>query len=212
MCERPLQSRCFRNQGVAIAIESINSKFDDAVPCLPTRCAIRLTELFFGAARMSSAQTVLAETARTIFEGARSARAASDLLAEFSQIRVSSRAQRGSQNVRAEFARALARGKPAAGVPAPGNAAPGPHPFAAGGSVAGKNVERIAVSLGVFVREVVGFNGELHFDTSKPDGAPRKLLDVSRLQALGWRPRIPLREGVMRSYRWFIEHQHNYRG
>jgi hypothetical protein len=80
------------------------------------------------------------------------------------------------------------------------------------GPVAGKNVERIAVSLGVFVREVVGFNGELHFDTSKPDGAPRKLLDVSRLQALGWRPRIPLREGVMRSYRWFIEHQHNYRG
>jgi GDP-L-fucose synthase len=66
--------------------------------------------------------------------------------------------------------------------------------------------------LAELVREVVGFGGELRFDPSKPDGTPRKVLDVSRLQALGWRPRVPLREGVMRSYRWFIEHQDSYRG
>jgi GDP-L-fucose synthase len=58
----------------------------------------------------------------------------------------------------------------------------------------------------------VGFNGELRFDSSKPDGTPRKVLDVSRLRELGWRPRVPLREGVMSSYRWFVEHQDSYRG
>lgn len=66
--------------------------------------------------------------------------------------------------------------------------------------------------LAQLVREVVGFSGELRFDSSKPDGTPRKVLDVSRLQALGWRPRVPLREGVARSYRWFIENEGSYRG
>jgi GDP-L-fucose synthase len=50
------------------------------------------------------------------------------------------------------------------------------------------------------VAGVVGFEGKLVFDTSKPDGTPRKLLDVSRLEALGWRPCIGLREGVARAY------------
>jgi GDP-L-fucose synthase len=66
--------------------------------------------------------------------------------------------------------------------------------------------------LAQLVREVVGFEGELRFDPSKPDGTPRKVLDVSRLQALGWRPSVPLREGVTRSFRWFVEHQDSYRG
>jgi GDP-L-fucose synthase len=66
--------------------------------------------------------------------------------------------------------------------------------------------------LAQIVREAVGFNGELRFDSSKPDGTPRKVLDVSRLRELGWRPRVPLREGVMSSYRWFVEHQDSYRG
>jgi GDP-L-fucose synthase len=55
------------------------------------------------------------------------------------------------------------------------------------------------------VKAVVGFEGELVFDTSKPDGAPRKLLDVSRLKALGWSPSIGLREGLEETYRWFLE-------
>ncbi|MCC6206720.1 MAG: GDP-L-fucose synthase [Gammaproteobacteria bacterium] len=55
------------------------------------------------------------------------------------------------------------------------------------------------------VRRVVGYAGELVFDTSKPDGTPRKLLDVSRLSALGWAPRISLAEGIEQVYRGYVE-------
>lgn len=57
--------------------------------------------------------------------------------------------------------------------------------------------------LAEIVADVVGFTGELVQDTSKPDGTPRKLLDVSRITALGWRPRIGLREGIASTYTWF---------
>jgi GDP-L-fucose synthase len=56
------------------------------------------------------------------------------------------------------------------------------------------------------VRTAVGFEGRLRFNTERPDGAPRKLLDVSRLSGLGWRPRIPLDEGLVDTYRWYLEH------
>jgi GDP-L-fucose synthase len=56
------------------------------------------------------------------------------------------------------------------------------------------------------VAETVGFRGEIIWDTSKPNGTPRKLLDVSRMSALGWRPRISLKEGVRTTYQWFLEH------
>jgi GDP-L-fucose synthase len=52
---------------------------------------------------------------------------------------------------------------------------------------------------------VVGFRGELVFDTSKPDGTPRKLLDVGKLAGLGWRARIGLRDGIRSAYDWFLE-------
>ena len=55
--------------------------------------------------------------------------------------------------------------------------------------------------------DVVGFDGELTFDTSKPDGTPRKLLEISKLKSLGWSPKIQLREGITRTYEWFIEHE-----
>jgi GDP-L-fucose synthase len=55
------------------------------------------------------------------------------------------------------------------------------------------------------VAEVVGWEGELKFDTSKPDGTPRKLLDVSRLTDLGWEPTIGLRDGIASTYRWYVE-------
>jgi GDP-L-fucose synthase len=55
------------------------------------------------------------------------------------------------------------------------------------------------------VKETVGFEGKIVFDTSKPDGTPRKLLDVSRLFALGWRPRIDLRRGLAETYAWFLQ-------
>ena len=60
--------------------------------------------------------------------------------------------------------------------------------------------------LAEMVMSAVGFSGKLSFDPSKPDGMPRKLLDVSRLNALGWRPRIPLEAGIASTYAWFKEH------
>ena len=59
--------------------------------------------------------------------------------------------------------------------------------------------------LALLLRDVVGFKGELSFDASKPDGTPRKLMDVSRLNGLGWHAQIALREGVARTYDWFRE-------
>ena len=56
------------------------------------------------------------------------------------------------------------------------------------------------------VREVVGLGAPLTFDTSKPDGMPRKLLDVSRIRAFGWQPGIPLSEGLEQTYRWYCAH------
>jgi GDP-L-fucose synthase len=54
---------------------------------------------------------------------------------------------------------------------------------------------------------VVGFEGSLRFDPSKPDGTPRKLLDTSRLSALGWSPRIDLEAGLRSTYKWFLENR-----
>ena len=58
--------------------------------------------------------------------------------------------------------------------------------------------------LAELICEVVGFDGELAWDTTKPDGTPRKLLDVSKIRALGWKPAIPLRDGIKRTYNWFV--------
>jgi GDP-L-fucose synthase len=61
------------------------------------------------------------------------------------------------------------------------------------------------------VARVTGFQGRLVFDNSKPDGAPRKLLDVSRLKALGWQASISLEDGLRDAYRWFLENQGHFR-
>ncbi len=65
--------------------------------------------------------------------------------------------------------------------------------------------------LAQMVKDVVGFEGELEFDTSKPDGTPRKLLDVSRLQQQGWQARIDFAAGIAETYQWFLQHQGDYR-
>jgi len=60
--------------------------------------------------------------------------------------------------------------------------------------------------LAELVQRVVGHEGEILWDTTKPDGTPRKLMDVGRLMGLGWRPTVPLEEGLRRTYSWFLEH------
>jgi GDP-L-fucose synthase len=57
------------------------------------------------------------------------------------------------------------------------------------------------------IKQIVGFEGKLVFDSTKPDGTPRKLMDSSRMAALGWRPRIGLDDGIADAYRWFLSHQ-----
>ncbi len=62
------------------------------------------------------------------------------------------------------------------------------------------------------VAEVTGFRGTIRYDSTKPDGAPRKLLDVSRLASLGWHPTIELRDGLAETYRWYLAHTAQLRG
>ncbi|MGD9410195.1 MAG: GDP-L-fucose synthase [Thiohalocapsa sp.] len=62
------------------------------------------------------------------------------------------------------------------------------------------------------VRRVVGFDGEVVWDTSKPDGTPRKLVDVGRINGLGWRAKMPLEDGVRATYEWFLAQQGDFRG
>jgi GDP-L-fucose synthase len=57
------------------------------------------------------------------------------------------------------------------------------------------------------IARIVGFKGRIEYDTSKPDGTPRKWLDVSRLNALGWKPRTPLAVGIAETYQWFVANQ-----
>ena len=57
------------------------------------------------------------------------------------------------------------------------------------------------------IAETTGFRRRTGSDTSKPDGTPRKLLDISRITALGWRPNIALREGIELTYQWYCENQ-----
>jgi GDP-L-fucose synthase len=60
--------------------------------------------------------------------------------------------------------------------------------------------------LAELVRGIVEFEGSIDWDSSKPDGTPRKLLDVSRITALGWKPEIELEEGIRSTYEWFKSH------
>jgi GDP-L-fucose synthase len=66
--------------------------------------------------------------------------------------------------------------------------------------------------LATMIAEVVGYGGELVFDRTKPDGTPRKLLDVSRAASLGWHARISLRDGLVSTYRWYLENGERARG
>ncbi|MGB4429356.1 MAG: GDP-L-fucose synthase, partial [Thermacetogeniaceae bacterium] len=64
--------------------------------------------------------------------------------------------------------------------------------------------------LAYLIKDIIEYDGNIIFDTSKPDGTPRKLLDVSKLFNMGWKPRITLEEGIRSTYSWYQEHQKEY--
>ena len=73
--------------------------------------------------------------------------------------------------------------------------------------------EEISIKeLALTIKAVVGYEGELVFDTSKPDGTPRKLLDITKLKSLGWQPKTSLKEGIETTYQWFVTHYDSIRG
>ncbi|MEC5101735.1 GDP-L-fucose synthase [Raoultella ornithinolytica] len=76
----------------------------------------------------------------------------------------------------------------------------------------GTGVDCTIHELAVTIAEVVGYNGNVAFDASKPDGTPRKLLDISRLSKLGWNYKINLEDGLNKTYQWFLKHQNDFRG
>ena len=75
----------------------------------------------------------------------------------------------------------------------------------------GTGVDVSIAELADLVKKVTGFNGAINYDTTKPDGTPRKLLDVSRLHDLGWNEETSLEDGLTNAYKWFLENQDNYR-
>jgi GDP-L-fucose synthase len=75
----------------------------------------------------------------------------------------------------------------------------------------GTGVDCTIRELAETIARVTGFTGQLVWDSTKPDGTPRKLMDVSRLAALGWRAGISLEDGLRDAYRWFSAHAHDFR-
>jgi GDP-L-fucose synthase len=75
----------------------------------------------------------------------------------------------------------------------------------------GSGVDCTIRELAETIAKVTGFTGRLTFDTTKPDGTPRKLLDVSKLKSLGWAPVIGLEQGLADAYAWFVDHQNDFR-
>lgn len=74
----------------------------------------------------------------------------------------------------------------------------------------GSGEEFSILDLAHAVARTVGFKGEIAFDPSKPDGAPRKLLDVTKINSMGWCSSISLADGLTDTYRWFLDHQGDY--
>jgi GDP-L-fucose synthase len=71
----------------------------------------------------------------------------------------------------------------------------------------GSGSEISIAELASLVARIVGYRGSVRFNTSMPDGTPRKLLDTSKLNALGWKPKIPLEGGIGQTYGWYLQHR-----
>ena len=63
----------------------------------------------------------------------------------------------------------------------------------------------------IILAKVIDYKGDIRFDGDKPDGTPRKVMDISRISSLGWKPKYKLKEGLDNAYKWFIDHQDSYR-
>jgi GDP-L-fucose synthase len=70
----------------------------------------------------------------------------------------------------------------------------------------GSGTDMSILELAGLISDIAGFSGQITFDSSMPDGTPRKLLDISRLRALGWQPETNLEEGIRQTYAWMVEH------
>jgi GDP-L-fucose synthase len=75
----------------------------------------------------------------------------------------------------------------------------------------GTGVDASIADIAGIVRDVTGFKGKISFDRSKPDGTPQKLQDVTRMATLGWQAKVPLQEGIDKTYKWFLENIDNFR-
>ena len=75
----------------------------------------------------------------------------------------------------------------------------------------GSGVDLTIKSLAELIQKTVGHQGEIIWDSSKPDGTPRKLMDVSKMKNKGWSAKISLEEGIATTYQWFLEHEHSFK-
>ena len=75
----------------------------------------------------------------------------------------------------------------------------------------GSGVDITIKELATLVQDIIGYKGEILWDTSKPDGTPRKLMDISKLKKHGWTSKITLSEGILKTYKWFIKNEQNIR-
>jgi GDP-L-fucose synthase len=71
----------------------------------------------------------------------------------------------------------------------------------------GTGVDLMIKDLALLIQSTIGHTGELEWDTNKPDGTPRKLMDISRLNLQGWKSSIELEEGISKTYAWFLDNQ-----
>ena len=76
---------------------------------------------------------------------------------------------------------------------------------------AGTGEEVSIKDLSELIGEIVGYDGRLDWDPSKPDGTPRKVTDMSKLHGMGWKHKVRLKEGLMKTYEWFLENEENLR-
>ncbi len=75
----------------------------------------------------------------------------------------------------------------------------------------GTGIDLTIKELAETIQQAVGHQGEIVWDSTKPDGTPRKLMDISKMHALGWKHKVELKEGIERTYAWFLENQENYK-